>query len=391
MNSLILFFALAGGEELFHTKPKPKPTPERAEQRQEAVKPLISHEATSPKSRPFRLEITYPTAVAEPLPEPVKPKSVQWLYFTMASCKPCKPIERDLFPWLRASKWNVSGDADSHVRIHDWKGDGDAFQMWNVQLTPTFILVVDGKEVKRYTGDNYPGREAIANEFNRAGNSSDVPHQQLATARSVNIGTIHGAARLREGLAYAARYMGAERGTLVWTRTGERVFRVGKEHDWKDVVGTSGRLSIKQPSIPETGVGLSYRRTDLGYLTDPDPLLVPFPTSDAPTAAGSSAVGSSILIISTVLRLAWEVWALTHPSVDIVLPDETKIAAVMQDGKLCIDIESGPAIQLKWSLFFGLWAPKADVPIKAVEVSADAIVLQMGSRWVSELRLKVVD
>lgn len=81
------------------------------------------------------------------------------MMFTAEWCYVCKQGLRDFRPWLEKSGWSF-GDATAHVELVDADKRPDLVRQYRVTSLPTFVLVENGKEVRR-TG--YAGRSTIPN------------------------------------------------------------------------------------------------------------------------------------------------------------------------------------------------------------------------------------
>lgn len=108
-------------------------------------------------------------AVTETLPDVLitatapQERPTQWLMFTFQGCVICEGAKADFRQWLERSKWEVSPSPMAHVRLVDAELEADLASQFAVKEFPTFVLLVDGKEVKRYLG--YPGRDRLVNEY----------------------------------------------------------------------------------------------------------------------------------------------------------------------------------------------------------------------------------
>lgn len=119
---------------------------------------------------------------------PPEQRRTQWLMFTAEWCGPCQAAKADFLPWLETSGWEVSPDEGANVRLVDADQHPDLISRYGIGSYPTFILLRDGQEVRRY--GRYPGRQAIAADYVAAAEAakSEAPK----SLGSVEIGTIRG-------------------------------------------------------------------------------------------------------------------------------------------------------------------------------------------------------
>lgn len=94
--------------------------------------------------------------------DPVVPR-VQMLCVQAAWCGPCIAADADFRPWLIKSSWRVDGKANAHFRLVDYDESPEVLKQFKVKALPTFILLVDGKEVERWEG--YPGRRVLVQRY----------------------------------------------------------------------------------------------------------------------------------------------------------------------------------------------------------------------------------
>ena len=116
--------------------------------------------------------------------DPSNPPRVQWVIFTApAVCVPCVKAEADFKPNLRKAGLRVGPEVDAHVRLIDiypsvsQDGPADAAiaveaseaaamaETAGIETIPTFILMVNGKQKRRFIG--YPGWKFMLREFLR--------------------------------------------------------------------------------------------------------------------------------------------------------------------------------------------------------------------------------
>jgi hypothetical protein len=77
------------------------------------------------------------------------PRAKRVLCFVTDSCIPCNAAKRECEEWMRPSGWTFGTTADCHVQYVD---DSGIAERYKVETFPTFVLIVDEKELKRQTG-----------------------------------------------------------------------------------------------------------------------------------------------------------------------------------------------------------------------------------------------
>lgn len=95
---------------------------------------------------------------------PAKPR-VQWVVYGATWCSPCSQAKADYEPWFRRSGWRVGPAETDHIRTIDIDRNADAADAAEIQTVPTFVLIVEGREVRRFVA--YPGRGYMAREYLR--------------------------------------------------------------------------------------------------------------------------------------------------------------------------------------------------------------------------------
>ena len=90
-----------------------------------------------------------------------QPPRVQWLVFGAEWCKPCREAKADYYEWMRKSGWKF-GD-NYHVRFFDVDKHQVEMVHREIETLPTFVLIRDGKEIRRYT--TYPGRRVLVDDY----------------------------------------------------------------------------------------------------------------------------------------------------------------------------------------------------------------------------------
>lgn len=88
-----------------------------------------------------------------------QPPRVQWAIYHASWCQPCREAKRDFEKWLKNAGWRVSDEEIAHVRLVDIDGDSAD----EIEVVPTFRLLVDGKVVEQWI--SYPGRQYLARRY----------------------------------------------------------------------------------------------------------------------------------------------------------------------------------------------------------------------------------
>lgn len=105
-----------------------------------------------------------PTSIENESPNQ-SPSRLQWLMFTSRTCGPCRAAKLDFEPWLTPSGWRISDAPDAHIRLIDGDTNPELLSKYQVTSYPTFVLCQGETEFVRHT--RYPGRKALAEEFNQ--------------------------------------------------------------------------------------------------------------------------------------------------------------------------------------------------------------------------------
>lgn len=92
----------------------------------------------------------------------VSVRNKRFLYFTAKWCIPCKSMKPS-FRKLKRAGWTF-GDETCHFQEIDVDENTDLQNQYNVDSIPTFVLIENGKEVKRLIGAQ--SHHTLANTFN---------------------------------------------------------------------------------------------------------------------------------------------------------------------------------------------------------------------------------
>lgn len=167
--------------------------------------------------RPFALAGDRPeiTAVTEPIegePEASTLRTdpsgrrTQWLMFTAEWCVPCRTARNDFEPWLKRSGWVVSESQAAHIRLVDGERQANLVQQQGIRLFPTFVLMQDGRELRRHEG--YPGRTELVRQF------QDAVRTEPPAVGTISVGTLKGQRDNIAGLISVFRPLLGTAGTL---------------------------------------------------------------------------------------------------------------------------------------------------------------------------------
>ena len=75
------------------------------------------------------------------------PLRVRGVLLTASWCVPCKQFKREEVARLKRGRWRVGDDPTDHLQILDYESKAAAG--YKVNVLPTFLRIVDGKEVGR--------------------------------------------------------------------------------------------------------------------------------------------------------------------------------------------------------------------------------------------------
>jgi thiol-disulfide isomerase/thioredoxin len=81
-----------------------------------------------------------------------KPLLRRILYLHAPWCNLCQRVKQEAYPKLKKAKWKIGPKATSHIQEFDTEKFPKLIDKYDLELLPTFILLVDGKEVSRRDG-----------------------------------------------------------------------------------------------------------------------------------------------------------------------------------------------------------------------------------------------
>ena len=81
-----------------------------------------------------------------------KPLRKRILYLHASWCTFCRRVKQEAYPKLKKAKWKIGTKATNHIQEIDTDKFPKLIDKYNLELLPTFILIVDGKEVNRRDG-----------------------------------------------------------------------------------------------------------------------------------------------------------------------------------------------------------------------------------------------
>lgn len=98
----------------------------------------------------------------EPITDPNTELTRRLLFFTAEWCGPCKPIKDNVFPLLVQQKWKIGTENFNHIQIVDHNKDPDKlFRKYNINVLPAFLLIDEGKPIKKITNLDVAPKAAI--------------------------------------------------------------------------------------------------------------------------------------------------------------------------------------------------------------------------------------
>ena len=81
-----------------------------------------------------------------------KPRRRRILYFYASYCTFCQSIKQKEFPRLKSVKWKIGSKDTNHIQEMNAEKFPELIEKYKLELLPTFILFVKGKEVDRRYG-----------------------------------------------------------------------------------------------------------------------------------------------------------------------------------------------------------------------------------------------
>jgi len=82
-----------------------------------------------------------------------KEEKKECLFFTAKWCGPCQVFKRNEIPQLEKWGWSYDKkDKNHNIQPVDFDEEKDIVGKYNISELPTFVLVIDGKEIRRIVG-----------------------------------------------------------------------------------------------------------------------------------------------------------------------------------------------------------------------------------------------
>lgn len=78
-----------------------------------------------------------------------KPLKRRILYFQAPWCYYCQEVKEDAYPKLKSVKWKIGMKETDHIQEIDTDKFPKLTEKFKIESLPTFVLIVDGKEVDR--------------------------------------------------------------------------------------------------------------------------------------------------------------------------------------------------------------------------------------------------
>lgn len=266
------------------------------------------------------------------------------------SCPPCRQMER---------RW-PHGDANVELEY---------------TLDPPPPIFLDGKPIEpRFpcvTYTNAKGESRFISEFGMISPErvlqwikSDNPHE-LVGDKPIPVGSmpaIRDDGLIGRTLDQIAQYLGPDVVmNLKWIRKKAKQNLIWNEpHTLEDVIGTDSHFVIDISSVS--------RGYKIHHEMDCNPLML---------KPNDGKVGCPLLILWTVVSVAWDVYDLLHPQVSLYLPETIEVNCRLVDGTAVIDFgPNPPAVQIRWSFWLGLLKVESNRPLTGLRISRSKLAAE---------------
>lgn len=301
-------------------------------------------------------------------------KTLCRLWMAPFHCPPCHRLQKAL------------GNGNDRVTIEVYTHPKD-------KLTPEhnfpYVEIIDshGKSTALY---NIESLSHLEKNIDRIESEYAVPvgSQEVGAA-------IAGKAVIEQTFDFIDQFGGAEcEATFVWHREGGLdAMPIGKSVSFQEFSGTSGHIELTVTAtkkLPVHSVNLDYKwENGKFFVRAPDWIEVQLP-EDGTVGATQKPVGS-VMLAYTILSIAYDLWQLAHPTMDVYLGKDVSMSAKYSNRTLTVDCgPTPPAVRLHWAFMMGLLRFELSRPVTGLVVSTQNIQMQFHkSRLFRDVNMEV--
>lgn len=211
---------------------------------------------------------------------------------------------------------------------------------------------------------------------------SDALREESAfSAEPQEVGaSIKGKELVRETLSFFLSTLGdgATAKLLLKRKGGLDALPIDKKCSRTDVLGTSGRIELSvvtSKGLPIHEIKFNYRFAKGKVYLTIDELEVDIPEEGVYGSA--QPVGCPILVAYEILSIAYDIWQIFHPTVDVWLGETISLSAVFKKGELSVEcLDPQPAVRAHWSFMMGLMKVEYQRPLTGVLLNEENAVVQ---------------
>jgi hypothetical protein len=295
------------------------------------------------------------------------------------ACPPGERVKREIMAELPRLKWIIGETDDCQIKFE--------YSDPTAEPCPQITLLQRGRTTMRW--NQYTDVGTLSNALRAAwDDAGDEPAPTHAAAGTG--GTFHGAAQIRQCFEWIKAYIGEGIPiAITWGRTGQQVFPLIHKTDWSPLalLGTTGHVNVSTRGankLPFDEFGLDYRlsgdtvfvRTDEIKLEN---ILRRF-SMGRPSAPAANTYGlfviDDIVAYWTIFSAFRDIASLLWPTVDLSIPGEVGLTAVLTDDALEVVFQQPPTVKLTEIFTFTLDVQRVTVTPSNIHVEFS------GSRWV---------
>src|SRR6185437_10261819 len=196
-------------------------------------------------------------------------------------------------------------------------------------------------------------------------------------------GKIHAADKIRQGQQYFRQYIGEGNSvSILWNHSQGKVNLLAKSMpQLREIIGTTGRLQVNSPraiGLPVKEMALNYQLIGKDVKLNMEPFTVlglvdkisldqSNVVRDETQVVGSGATPVGIigiddaLLLYNIIAMCRDIFALLHPSADLMLPDEIAMTITLNGDTFTVDSDKPISAKLTWLFSMTLVVHKVTV------------------------------